>query len=258
MLINWFTVVAQIINFLVLVWLLKRFLYKPVLNAIAAREKKIATQLEDAAAKEAAAAQTQQQYKQQQTAFESKRAALLQEAEEAAGRKGAEMLEEARSHYGALQVQLETALKEKEQQIGNEIRTKTQQEVFAIAKKTLADLASAKLEDQMVKVFLEKMDRLSDDEWAALQTSLQRSSGSPVLQSAFEMNAEQKAAIEKKLRGKLGSVVAVDCQTAPALICGIALLVDGYKIAWNIEDYLKMLEKKVSGMLTGKKETSQN
>jgi len=38
MLIDWFTVVAQVINFLILVWLMKRFLYKPILNAIAARE----------------------------------------------------------------------------------------------------------------------------------------------------------------------------------------------------------------------------
>jgi F-type H+-transporting ATPase subunit b len=39
MLIDWFTVAAQAINFLILVWLLKRFLYKPVLNAVDAREK---------------------------------------------------------------------------------------------------------------------------------------------------------------------------------------------------------------------------
>ena len=43
--IDWFTVAAQTINFLVLMWLLKRFLYKPILNAIAAREKNIADQL---------------------------------------------------------------------------------------------------------------------------------------------------------------------------------------------------------------------
>ena len=49
--IDWFTVIAQVINFLILVWLLKRFLYKPVLNAIAEREKKIAAQLSDAEAK---------------------------------------------------------------------------------------------------------------------------------------------------------------------------------------------------------------
>ena len=45
MLIDWFTVGAQAVNFLILVWLLKRFLYEPVLAAIDAREKKIAAEL---------------------------------------------------------------------------------------------------------------------------------------------------------------------------------------------------------------------
>ena len=36
--INRFTVFAQAINFLILVWLLKRFLYKPILHAIDERE----------------------------------------------------------------------------------------------------------------------------------------------------------------------------------------------------------------------------
>jgi F-type H+-transporting ATPase subunit b len=46
--INWFTVIAQILNFLVLVWLMKRYLYKPILSATDDREKKIAGQLADA------------------------------------------------------------------------------------------------------------------------------------------------------------------------------------------------------------------
>ncbi|MFQ3186924.1 MAG: F-type H+-transporting ATPase subunit b, partial [Marinomonas primoryensis] len=53
MLIDWFTVIAQLINFLVLVWLLKRFLYRPILNAIDAREKRIADELADADEKRA-------------------------------------------------------------------------------------------------------------------------------------------------------------------------------------------------------------
>ncbi len=52
MLIDWFTVGAQALNFLILVWLMKRFLYKPILNAIDAREKKIAAELADADAQE--------------------------------------------------------------------------------------------------------------------------------------------------------------------------------------------------------------
>jgi F0F1-type ATP synthase membrane subunit b/b' len=51
MLIDWFTVGAEAINFLILMWLLKRFLYKPILDAIESREQKIAAELADAATK---------------------------------------------------------------------------------------------------------------------------------------------------------------------------------------------------------------
>ena len=70
MLIDWFTVGAQLLNFLILVWLMKRFLYQPVLDAITAREQKIAAELVDAAA-------TQTRATQQQEEFRQKKAQLL-------------------------------------------------------------------------------------------------------------------------------------------------------------------------------------
>ena len=56
MLIDWFTVGAQALNFVILVWLMKRFLYQPILDAIDAREQRIAAELADAAARKAEAA----------------------------------------------------------------------------------------------------------------------------------------------------------------------------------------------------------
>ena len=55
MLIDWFTVGAQALNFLILVWLMKRFLYKPILHAIDEREKRVATELANADKKKAEA-----------------------------------------------------------------------------------------------------------------------------------------------------------------------------------------------------------
>ena len=42
MLIDWFTIAAQAVNFLILIWLMKRYLYQPILRAIASREQLIA------------------------------------------------------------------------------------------------------------------------------------------------------------------------------------------------------------------------
>ena len=48
MLIDWFTFIAQVVNFLILMLLLKRFLYRPILSAIDAREQRIVAQIADA------------------------------------------------------------------------------------------------------------------------------------------------------------------------------------------------------------------
>ena len=75
MLIDWFTVAAQVLNFLILVWLLKRFLYRPILDAIDAREKRIAlAELADAAAKRTEAEQERDEFQHKNAAFEQQRA----------------------------------------------------------------------------------------------------------------------------------------------------------------------------------------
>ncbi len=76
MLINWFTVGAQAINFLILVWLLKRFLYKPILHAIDEREKGIAAQLADVEAKKAEAQKDRDDFQHKNEAFDQERAVL--------------------------------------------------------------------------------------------------------------------------------------------------------------------------------------
>jgi F-type H+-transporting ATPase subunit b len=80
MLIDWFTVGAQVLNFLILVWLLKRFLYKPILNAIDTREKRIATELADADAKKAEAQKEHDEFQSKNKTFDDERSGLLGKA----------------------------------------------------------------------------------------------------------------------------------------------------------------------------------
>ena len=80
MLIDWFTVSAQAINFLILVWLLKRFLYRPVLAAIDAREKRIAQQLESAAKQQAEARAERDDFQRRSNALDQEREKILHAA----------------------------------------------------------------------------------------------------------------------------------------------------------------------------------
>ena len=96
MLIDWFTVVAQAVNFLILVWLLKRFLYKPILNALDAREKRIATELANADAKMAEAGQERDEFRRKNEELNQQRSSLLNKAEDEATAERQRLLDEAR------------------------------------------------------------------------------------------------------------------------------------------------------------------
>src|ERR1700679_1617617 len=96
MLIDWFTVAAQAVNFLVLVWLLKRFLYKPVLAAIDERGKRIASPLQDAEKKKAEALKEQTDFQHRNEEFDQQRIGLLSEATKAAKTERDKLMEASR------------------------------------------------------------------------------------------------------------------------------------------------------------------
>jgi F-type H+-transporting ATPase subunit b len=104
-LIDWFTVAAQLINFLILVWLLKRFLYRPILDAIDAREARIAAELADADTKKAEARKERDDFQHKNAAFEQQRAALLSQARDEAKAERQRLLDEARQAADILSAQ---------------------------------------------------------------------------------------------------------------------------------------------------------
>ena len=139
--IDWFTVVAQAINFLILVWLLKRFLYKPILHAIDEREKGIAAQLAEAEAKKAEAQKERDDFQHKNEAFDQARAALLEKAEDEAKVERQRLLDGARKDADALRAKLQDALRDEQLKLGQEIARWTQKEVFAITRTLFVGLA---------------------------------------------------------------------------------------------------------------------
>src|SRR5580692_5589025 len=142
MLIDWFTVCAQALNFLILVWLLKRYLYKPILHAIDVREKQIATELADADTKRAEAKKERDEFQHKNGEFDQQRAALLSTATEEAKAEGQRLLDEARKAADALSAKRQETLRNEAQNLNQAISRRTQQVVFAVVRKALADLAT--------------------------------------------------------------------------------------------------------------------
>src|SRR5271156_792019 len=247
--INWFTVAAQAINFLILVWLLKSFLYKPILDAIDQREKGISTQLAEAEAKKAESQKERDDFQRKNEAFDQERAALLKHATDEAKAERQRLLDDARKDADLLRAKRQEALRNEQRNLSQEIMRWTQKEVFAITRKTLTDLAATSLEERMGAVFVQRLRALTGPAKEQMAASLKTSKLPASVRSAFDLPAEQRAAIQKALNETFSADIRIRFETVPELVSGIELSSNGQKVAWSIADYLGALEKSAGELL---------
>jgi F-type H+-transporting ATPase subunit b len=255
MLIDWFTVIAQVINFLILVWLLKRFLYRPILNAIDAREKRIAAKIADADAKETEAQKQRDLYRQKNEAFDEQRNAHMNEVLEAAETERAQLLDAARQESDDLRARLQQALANEQLSLNEELSRRAREEVFDIARKALSDLAGTSLEQRMTEIFVDRLRELNDAQMAEVKSAFKTSSHPLLVRTAFELPAQQCADIETVIREILGKEKQIEFDIVPDLVSGIEISCNGRKIAWSIDDYLGSLVKRVDDLLKNRSET---
>ncbi|WP_323026986.1 F0F1 ATP synthase subunit delta [Gelidibacter japonicus] len=241
--INWFTVIAQIVNFLILVWLLKRFLYKPVLDAIDAREKKIASQLEDAATKKAEAKRDKDLFRQKNETFDKERAEKMNEVHEQIDSEKQRLFEEVRKESTVLRSKFEESLKQQEQEITDRLKRKTKDAVFEIAKKTLSDLADVNLEQHVVTVFIEKIRSLDGAAKTKFIDALKNNEGSVTVKSVFELSMGSKQELEKAMEKITEKQNDFQYQLEPELVSGIKIETASYQLSWTIDSYLDALKK---------------
>jgi len=249
MLIDWFTVGAQIVNFLILVWLLKHFLYKPILDAIDAREKRIAAELADADKKKAEAEKERTDFEDKNKAFDQQRSALLGKAADEAKTERERLIDQAKKDADSLRANQADALSGDQIRLASEITLLAEKEVFAIARKTLADLATVSLEERIGEVFTRRLRELDPKAKELLGDALKNSSLPAQVRSAFDMPPDQRAAIQNALNETFSTVVRIKFEDSQDAVCGIELTANGQKVAWSISSYLAGLSKKVSDLV---------
>jgi F-type H+-transporting ATPase subunit b len=249
MLIDWFTVGAQAVNFLILVWLLRRLLYKPILDAIDAREKKIAAELADADAKRAEAKKERDEFQRKNQEFDQQRAALWTKATGEANAERQRLLDSAGRAADALTVKRQEAFRSDGEHLDQSISRRAQEEVFAITRKTLTDLANVSLEERAAEVFTCRVRALNGQGKIGLGEALRTASDPALVRSAFDLPGEQRTTIQNALNETFSADIHLRFETAPDLVSGIELTTNGQKVAWSIADYLTSLENGVGEIL---------
>jgi F-type H+-transporting ATPase subunit b len=249
MLIDWFTVGAQAVNFIILVWLLKRFLYKPILNTIDAREKRIASELAAAAAREAQARKSHDEFDEKNKQFDQDRDALMAKAALEIKAEHERLLDDARKAANALLSEQRAAARNDTTSLMDQMMRLAATEVFEVARRALSDLASMTLEERLGEIFTRRLREMKPEAKQLFDAALRAPHAAAVVRSRFALAAQERATIQNALNETFAADIPLAFETASDSICGIELTAGGQRLSWSIAGYLGALEEKARALL---------
>ncbi len=249
--INWFTLGAQIVNFLILLLLLQRFLYGPIVKAMEDREALIASRLEDAEEKRGEAEKEAERYRQQQQELKREQERISARAEEEVAEHRKKLLEKVRAEAEDTEKHWHEAIQRERDRFLRDLRERASEQVVDMLRQALLDLADADLEQQMVDVFIQRLRELGGPDKQAMAESIQKSGGQVVIRSAFAIPEEARKTLVDVVADRIldGNEIQARFERSPDIICGIELQADGRRVAWSIEDYLESVEEHVTQTL---------
>lgn len=244
MLIDWFTVLAQVVNFIVLVYLLKRFLYGPIVRAMKGREEKMGAAMERAKAAEEAAGRMAKDLEREQQALADNRATLLAEAKEEVDQWRQKTVEAARLEIERMRESWKAALERDKRGFVERLKRDVTRQVLRISEKTLQDLANQRIERHVIERFLEKVEERRDIFPAK---GLQ---GPVLVQSGFELDEQISQHMGRRIGEWMNNRPTIRFEVLGELGMGIQLMVGDQKVTWNLAEYLEDLEKEILANLT--------
>lgn len=247
--INWFTVVAQIINFLILVWLLKKFLYQPVLDSMDQRQKKLAFIENEVKQNNENAKLIKEKYIAKEKAFDGLRKVLLLEANQNADAKRKALIEEAHQHVEELRKKWKNTLEQEQQLFLKKLSQQISEGLLLIVRKFMTRLSSKDIDEQLVLGFCRSLNDVSGDQRNELLESLNNSSLEVFLRTDLILNEQSVAAIEASLKSLSPKITNIEFKKDESLTMTFEVNINSHKIVWGLDEFLHILKNNVMRLL---------
>jgi F-type H+-transporting ATPase subunit b len=246
---NGFTIVAQIANFLILVALLKHFLYGPIVRAMDKREETIRSRLREAETKREEAEQRAADYEARKNDLEQQRQDLLDQARRDAEEERKKRLRKAREDVDALSKEWRRAVSRNREHLLDDIRAGIGRQAVVLARQVLRDMADAHIQQRLIQGFTERLEQLDENDKTAIRDALKKSDAPVTVRSAFELRADERETVKEAVRKQFGDVDDMVFERSDSLICGLELAVSGRKTAWSMETYLEHIADEIDRTL---------
>ena len=244
--IDWFTFGAQIVNFLVLVGLLRYFLYGPIVNAMQQREQKVTQRLTDAESAKIEADRERVELKQETSSLRQQREDLLAQAKEDADNERQRLIADARKEADERRQHWTSTFERDQKDFAEQTQRDIQRMGFDAARQTIQQIAGEDLQRLVCQSFLEQLRALDENQRTAIATQLADSGNSVLVRSAIELEDVDREQVSDAIHSTFQSNAEIRFESEPSLIVGIEVDAGGYSLPWNAARTLKRMEANVA------------
>ncbi|MBI1195592.1 MAG: F0F1 ATP synthase subunit B [Gammaproteobacteria bacterium] len=236
---NGSTFILEVINFLILVWLLKRFLYQPVLNLIARRREGIEAQLAQADALKTEAEGLKRQYESRLADWEHERRDRLEALKQQLDQEGVKRRQQIEEDLERQRLKSQSREARQRQQWQRQAEAEALHLGGAFASRFLQQVSGPELDQRLRALFVEQLEALPEDEIGELRAGWQEQFAGEIV-SATELDAVGQKEIREALERRLGpNGAALTFRHDPDLIAGIRVSIGGCLLQANIQDELR-------------------
>ena len=244
--VDWLTVAAQIVNFLILVWLLHKFLYGPIVRAMGDREKRIAARLQEAEERKLEAEREAAGYRSQREALEKERADILAHAAEEAADTKRSLEEATRRNVEQRRNEWLTEFDNEKKDFLRDMRRRSAEHVLTLARRTLKELASSQLEERVAATFAKQIEGIDSQLRDRLVKACHQAGGKIVVKSSLALDAEAQRRITRAVHKGISETAEVNYEQSEDTTSGVEMKVGSQTLAWTFATFLDELEQRLS------------
>jgi F-type H+-transporting ATPase subunit b len=241
---SWWTFALQATNFLILVWLLRRFLFKPVSAIVARRKEEVARGMAAASAEKQKALDLQRELQAQRAGIDAERQKAIEEQRPQLAAERKKIIDEARAEAEKIRNQANTQLSEERAAATQELFSRTVELAMNLAERLLRALALPSIEHAFLTRVLDYLDRLPAQERAALVSQL--GANSLVVTTAHPLDAGEEAQWREQLGKRIGAAAGMKFNSDPALIAGAEITFPSSILRFNWHDALASAAQEIN------------
>jgi F-type H+-transporting ATPase subunit b len=253
---DWLTVAAQIVNFLVLVWLLQRFLYRPITDAMRRREKRIEERLAEARATRQAAEDEAQCLRERQQELEAEKDAILDAARKDADRLRGKLEQDLRAEIEEKRAAWAKHLDAERDEFLRAFQLQAGRQLVEITGRVLKDYAGSDVADRAIDQFVSRLEDLDEDRRGRLAEAARHSDARAIVQTCSSIDSAARGRMTRAIHELLSTGINVEYGEDEDLVLGVRLIIGDQRLEWSAAHHLGNIKAELNEILEAKTRAS--